>query len=150
MVMWHQNDSGLPWCDHRECWEAGSPPPQKEFNIMIDLWPCLVYGIRKHKDGVDPTLDDQIVMVSETGLHQTHWLYCVHVVVYHVSIIHMQSLGSFNQDATEYRNTVQACIGTKFTYSPVANNRKHRGLLLKEEGCNNSKFIRTQKYKNHI
>ena len=45
--------------------------PQEELNILINMWSFLVYVIRKPVDGVDPTLDNQIVGVSKIGLHQT-------------------------------------------------------------------------------
>ena len=61
-----------------------------------------------------------------------------------------QSHSDCNQYAAKYGNTIQACVGTIFELLPTASHRKCGGFSLKEESCNDSKFIVTQMYEECI
>ena len=67
-------------------------PPQKQLNskhvaLSDELYPDKI-------GSVGPTWNDQIVRMSEIGPCQTHWLCCVHMVVYNMTVTELQSINN--------------------------------------------------------
>ena len=78
------------------------------------------------------------------------WMCCIPVLVYYMVILHMQGNDNCNQDATEYGNVHQACLGAVCEHTSIASHRKCGGLFIKEEQCNNNIFKRIWNYENCI
>ena len=96
---------------------------------------------------MDSTLDDQIVWVREIASCQTHPLCHAHVAVPNMIIIHVQSHSQCNQDAAMYGNVIKFHRDAVFKHSQMARSRKHGGLFIKNDECNDSRFVISQIHK---
>ena len=63
------------------------------------------------------------------------------MTVYDVSIIHMQGHIYCIQDAAEYGNVIQTCRSAIFEDHQWKAVESMHGFTLKEQGCNDSRFI---------
>ena len=56
-------------------------------------------------------------------------------------IIHVKSYNECNPDVHEYGNVIQVCGDVVLNLSPMAISREHVGFSIKEEECNDIRFM---------